>query len=206
MSNDRQPECPAPNETKDLKRTAARDLLVASMAAKKNEMLIAKHTKLVAFCEACEKYHTAFATKQSKRFRRAKTGGAAAETLLAFDAYVNVKEFRDRPVAQFFGDLLSDDTTRSGLTTALVNELDPATRAAKSAEKETADHKARTEFETALVAAEGAIAAYANAKEEEKAVKLIDMESKKRAANRLAESIGLPMPYPSSGTWLTISG
>lgn len=206
MGNDHRPECPGPKETKDLKLEAARNLLVASVAAKKNEQLIARHTKLVAFFEACEKYHNAVATKQTKRFRRAKADGTAAETLLAFDAYVNVKEFRDRPAAQFFGDLLSDETTRTGLTTALVGELDPATRAAKSADKEAADLKARTEFETALVAAETAIAAYANAKEEEKAAKLIDLESKKRAANRLAESIGVPMPYPSSGTWLTISG
>ncbi len=205
-NKNRTPQCASPQETKDARVLAAQGLQRAMVQTKKDEAQIANRTKAVAFFEACWKYDQAFDDKKKKRFvRRGADGKQSSETLLAFDADIHIKEYRDRPVAEFFGNLLSDETTRTGLTTALVNGIDPATRAAKDAAKEAADLKTRGEFETALVAAETAIVAYSTAKDEEKATKLIDMESKKRAANRLAEDLGIAMPYPASGTWLTLS-
>jgi hypothetical protein len=200
------PECPNLDESKKSRLLAAQALQRATLEPKKDEALIAYRTKVLSFFDACTKLNDAAETKAAKRFRRRSEDGTPAETLLAYDANVHVKEFRERPAAEFFGNLLSDTTTSTALTTALVNAVDPGTRAAIDAAEEAADLKARADFEAALIAAETAILAYSTAKEEEKALKLIDMEAKKRTANRLAESNDFPMPYPASGTWLSLSG
>lgn len=198
-------ECEARKPNNDAWVRAASKLQLASTAAKKDAKLIAERTLAVSYFESCEKYWAAVEQKQKSRFvRRRADGTQDAEPLLPFDAHAQIKEFRKRPVAEFFGNLLSDDTARTGATTALMNAVDPGTRATLAAAEDTARLKLRGDYETALIAAETAIAGYANAKEEDKAVKFIDMEGKKRSANRIAESLGLALPYPSSGTWITL--
>jgi hypothetical protein len=201
------PVCDAPEANRAAWLKAASELQIATIAKPKDEKKIASRTKAVAFFETCAKYFAAVEVKETKRFRRTRADNAQlAESLLPFDAYVQVKEFRKRPVAEFFGNLLTDDTTRTGVTTALMNAVDPGTREAKQEAADTAKLKLRGEYEAALVAAETAVAAYATAKAEEQAVKFIDMEAKKRAANRIAETLHLSLPYPASGTWITIGG
>ena len=51
--------------------------------------------------------------------------------------------------------------------------------------------------------AEKAKLAYAAAEDKDKATKYLDMEYKKRAANRMADDLKIARPYPESGAWYT---
>jgi hypothetical protein len=116
-----------------------------------------------------------------------------------FDITVTVKEFRERPFAKFFGAVLSSDTVASGVAAAVAAPFDPV----KAEAEEKAEVLLREAYETAVVDAEKAIASHAGEVEPvAKLAKYIDMEAKKRAANRKARGLSLPVPYPDSGFWI----
>jgi hypothetical protein len=158
--------------------------------------LVASLTQETTFYNSCQRLHAA----QSKRDDNVLK--ATAE-FTPFDITVNVKEFRDRPAAKFFGEVLSDADVQKGATSAILNAVDPGTR--EEAAKKTADEKMalQVSFETAIFQAETARVAYEGADDKEKAAKYVDMEYKKRAANRLADELKVPRPYPDAGVWFT---
>ena len=157
---------------------------------------IAMLSEETTFFAACDRYHKSVATA-------ARDALKDGEEFAPFDLAVSVKEFRERPAAKFFGSVFGDSTVQTGLTTALVNAIDPATR--EAAEQKAAAEKIaeRVAYENALLLAEQAILAYESAKDDERTLKYLDMESKKRAANRLADQLNLARPYPGSGVWFT---
>ena len=130
-----------------------------------------------------------------------KNGKEFTSLTRSFDATVTVKEFRERSFAKYWGAVLSDDATRTGLTSAIVGQIDPATRAAREKSEETANIAAWEAYDTAMVAALSAEIAYQSATDAEKLAKYIDLEAKKRAANRKAEALKISLPYPDSGSW-----
>ncbi len=115
----------------------------------------------------------------------------------AFDVTLTLREFRQRPFAKFFGGIFSKDAVATAVSTAITAKIDPV--------KTAADEKARIAlkeaYETAVIAAENAILAYSSAAEADKPAKFIEMESKKRVANRRARDIEWTLPYPDSGFW-----
>lgn len=119
----------------------------------------------------------------------------------AFDITVTVKEFRKRPFAEFFGAVLSSDSVRSGLTSAFVEEFDPQTTAEAEEKAEAEALALRQAYEESIIAAEIAIATHNAALAEAKAAAYVAMEAAKRKANRTAQAIDLPAPYPQSGLW-----
>jgi len=157
---------------------------------------LARLTQETIFFGACQRLLAAQDKQKAKQFKE-------TDHFVAYDTTVHVKEFRERPAAKFFGDLLADDTVRASVTTALVNAVDPATRAAAAEKEAAALLTQRIAYEAALLDAQKAILDFQMAKEEDRALKQLDMEYKKRAANRLADALKLPRPYPESGTWFT---
>lgn len=190
--------CPAADASLEGWAIANADLVTeqGKPQAQQNATRLALATQKVTFYSACmrmresENVRDALAVKQDELF-------------LAFDLAMNVKEFRERPAAKFFGDLLSDEGVSSGVTTALVNAVDPATRAAAAEQEEAERVAAREKFEQAVLDAEKAALDYAAADAASKDSKRLDMEFKRRTANRLADGLNLPRPYPADGVWYT---
>ena len=193
------PECPARDAVVE-RLAAAHSRLVKEKTAvtQSNPNLenIAKCNNMVSLYDACRKRRAAEKIVDDSKL-------ASNASIRTFDLGVVVKEFRKRPAAQFFGDLLTDETTRTGVAGAVVKEFDPTVKAEKAKAEQEAAAADREAYETALVAAEAATNAYETAAIEERAAKYIDMEAKKRKANRVAEKIGVAMPYPGAGTWFT---
>jgi len=161
-----------------------------------NAGLVAQLTQVATFHGACHRRENAKKKSETSVLR-------SGEPFIAVDIAVNVKEFRERPAAKFFGDLLTNDDTRKGMTTAIMGAIDPGIRAADAKTEAAANLALRLKYEDAILAAEQATLVHAAAKEEEKATKYLDMEYKKRAANRLADDLKLPRPYPASGAWIS---
>ena len=190
-------DCPASGAVLERWRDAfARLEVEKSNITKENPNLkaVSLWTHMVTFYDSCRKKRAAEAELDANEFKQ-------ATDLRPFDLQVAIKEFRKRPAAQFFGSMLADDTTRAGITSSVINALDPATRAAAAKAEEVKQTEALEALESALVAAESAIAAYEAAAPEAKASAFIDMEAKKRTANRLAQRVEQPLPYPEAGTW-----
>ena len=171
----------------------------AEEAAKPNDRqdakVLAMLSHVLGYAENCVKV---------RREKGVESANASANGNLArsYDLSVTIKEFRDRPVARFFGNALSDETTRSALAKTLIGELDPAARAAAKLETEKATGELLAAYEQAKFDAEIAILAYNNAELASKSEKLLTMEFKKRTANRAAIAAGVSQPYPEAGTWV----
>lgn len=158
--------------------------------------VLARLTQVVTFYGACQRLRNA----QNKRDENKLKKG---EQFLAFDIGINVKEFRERPAAKFFGAVLGDADVQKGVTTAVVNAVDPATRAAAQKAEDSAKLAVEGAYEVAWLEAEKARLGYESAKEEERSLKFLDMMAKQRAANRLADQLKMPRPYPDAGVWFT---
>lgn len=188
-------ECPA-------LAAIARDLLKShallqaeQVKPAKDPAVVARWTNVVTYFDSCNKSRKA----QEALSASATKAGALARS---FDATIAIKEFRKRPVAKFFGEILADDTTREELTTAIVGAVDPATKeAAAKAEAKTRLALMKA-YEEAVLKAQNSMIAYDSAKEEEKAAKLLQMHYDQRTANRAAEALGIALPYPEAGTWV----
>ena len=159
-----------------------------------------KHENAKVFYSACWRYQEARIDVGELE----KRGAGKKQVARSFDLEVAVTEFRKRPLAQFLGDVLAAEGTRAGITSAVVTLIDPATRAVAREKAALEAEKAQEAFEAAYIAGEMAIAAF-NEKADSDASKAkahIEMEAKKRAANRSARAIGRPVPYPDSGLWI----
>ena len=171
--------------------------LVAEQAkpqSAQNAVVVATSTHQITFYSACIRMRDAENVRDALVLKD-------LEAFVAFDLAMNVKEFRERPAAKFFGDLLSDDTVRGGVTTALVNAVDPGTREAADEKREAEIVAARVKLEQALLEAEKAALEYAAADAATKEAKRLDLEFKRRAVNRAADELNLPRPYPADGVW-----
>lgn len=160
-------------------------------------------TTTLAFFDSCKKQKDASDARAKKLIQlhqpltpNGKTG------VVAYNMKLAIKEFRDRPVAKFFGELLADDTTRTALTDALVDQLDPAKRATAAQAAANQLDTQREAYEQAWIAAEKKAIEYASAGPDEKALALLDLRAAQRAANRAAAKLGMDLPYPEAGTWL----
>lgn len=166
-----------------------------STKPKPSSAVVSRWTNLVTYFESCSKSKSA-----AKEITDKKT--AVAALARSFDLTIAMKEFRNRPVSKFFGEILSDDSTRKDLTSGIIGAIDPATRDAKAK----ADAEARAillkAYEDAILKAEGSLLAYESARPAEKATKLLQMYYDQRSANRAAEALALALPYPGAGTWL----
>jgi len=196
------PQTPCPSSTAILQRLiAAKANLVAETAKKTpDEALTARYTQESSYYSSCQDYRAAEEIE--------KSGFKSGYSALTYDLFVTVKEFRERPVAKFLGKLLGDDTTRTALTTALTSPFDPQARATANAAAATALATKRGDLEEAIVEAEKAVVAYTAAADgsSDKSTKYIDMEAKKRSANRLADALGVKRPYEGAGAWVFGSG
>ena len=189
--------CPDAMDARRLLVEAHARLEVENTKKPKNEARVALHTNEKTYFDSCIKLQGLRSAIDKGKF--SVTNNMAR----SYDIDVIIKEFRKRPAAEFFGDILSDDETRKSLTNTLVGAIDPATRAENTEEEAKKRNDSLQALETAVVAAETAILAYNNATgDNDRASKYIDMESKKRAANRNAADLDLPLPYPASGTWI----
>ena len=161
---------------------------------------VRKHENAKVFYSACWRYQEARLAVEELE----KNGAGRNQIARSFDLEVTVTEFRERPLVEFLGDVLADEGTRSGLTSAVVAAIDPATRAVARESAIVAAEKAQEAFEAAYIAAEMAIAAFNEKVDSDpgKAKAHIEMEAKKRAANRSAKALGRPVPYPDSGLWI----
>jgi hypothetical protein len=190
-----QEKCPAAGSSND-DWLRAHGLLQAEKAKpKKDTVAISLWANVVTYFDSCHKSQLAKAKLENSK----TVVGALARS---FDLTVAIKEFRKRPVAKFFGEILSDDATRKELTTGIVGAIDPATR--EAAAKEAAETRLAllTAYEDAVHKAQESMLAYESAKDEDKAAKLLKMHYDQRAANRAAEALGIALPYPEVGTWL----
>lgn len=167
----------------------------AKPAGAQDERVLKLRGAASEFFKACYEFRSHLsAESDSKIGRRGVKAGA-------FDITVTFREFRERPFAKFFGKVLATDAVSSGISSAVVGAVDPGTRDAASKAEETARTALYEAYEAAVVAAELAIAAYDAAVAAEKPAKAIEMESRKRAANRKAEELRIVPPYPDSGLW-----
>lgn len=120
-----------------------------------------------------------------------------------YDARVAIFEFKERRALKFLGELLSDDSVATGISTAVVNEVDPVKQQEKAAAAAASQLELMKQYETAQVEARKAIVKYDAAEEgPAKDEAEIDMMALKRAVNRLANQLGLSLPYPAAGTWI----
>ncbi len=188
------PPCPSSAKARKLWGKTHAELENEKTKTKPND--VPRLTSALQYYKSCRQHLVLTSQYEEAEKELAKGTGA-------FDVTVTIKEFRKRPFAEFFGGVLSDAATRSALTSALVGEIDPATKKKTEEEEQKEALTARQAYEEAVVAAEIAIAKYdPNAAESaEKLTLYLDMEAKKRTANRRAEAIGLPAPYPESGSW-----
>jgi hypothetical protein len=193
---DATPPCPAEPTSLDLWMRKHADLAEATAKPKgeQDAREVAALTTAEVFFRSCSRYRRLEALLDADGLKDQEAAGP-------FDLTVSLKEFRKRPFAQFFGAVLSESATQRSLTTAIVSGIDPATRAKAEAEREEASLAQREALESAIVAAEKARVVYESADEEDKPLRFIDMESKRRAANRKARALGVTPPYPGSGYW-----
>lgn len=155
---------------------------------------VLRYTNSLLYYQSCKKQH-------ALGLKLVNTREQFTSLTRSFDATVTVKEFRERSFEKFWGAVLSDDAMRTGLTSAIVGQVDPATRAAREKTEETANIAAWEAYDTAMVTARNAEITYLSATATEKPTKYIDMEAKKRAANRKALSLSISLPFPESGLW-----
>ncbi len=160
-----------------------------------NAKTLSMLSNAVSYFENCSKAQESAA----KVVKLTPSNGKLARS---YDFSVTIKEFRKRPVAQFFGDALSDGDTRSSLASTLLGEIDPYTKAKAKEEETKVQLAALGVYEQARHDAELAIIEYQNASATDKASKLLNMDFKKRAANRAADRAGVTQPYPDKGTWI----
>lgn len=188
--------CPGPDENAELwsKANARVVAETAKPEAKRDVTKVVAVTQVANFYGACSRVSKAAEAIEASKL---KTTGV----YLPYDVAISVKEFRERPAAKFFGELLADDKVIEGVTGAAMHAIDPGTREAdkkaKAAEKQTQ----REAYEQALLDADKAQVEAENAKAEERPAKELDAQFKKRAANRLADELGLQLPYPELGLW-----
>ena len=107
------------------------------------------------------------------------------------DVHVEIKEYRKRPVSEFLGALLSDSDLQKAYADAVTTAV--------AGEKAPGQVELDTAYETALVSASKAIAAY---EADPTNANWVAMEAAKRAANRIASEQSRPLPYPDSGLWI----
>ena len=121
-----------------------------------------------------------------------------------FDLQILIKEFRDRPVARFFGELLSDDDTRQGIASAITSRINPAELQEAAEEETNQTQMLRVSLETALLAVRrqeielSALPAGSN----ELRIKELEVQAAKTSANRVANELGQGLPYPSEGLFV----
>lgn len=157
---------------------------------------VALHVQEKTFIEGALEY----LASAKKVVENALDDGDVART---FDMSVDIKEFRKRPIAEFFGDVLSQEAVQTGIVSALDAQFNPATRKATSDAEAAKALEVQTALEDTIVAAHTAQATYENpASAAEKATAYVSMEAARRKANRLADQLGVPLPFPGSGVWL----
>lgn len=143
-----------------------------------------------------------------------------------FDFDVTIKEFRRRPITEFFADVLSDEGFQKSATESVLDLIDPATIAQNQKEKEDELNEARGSLDEAIVEAENerdmldelevALEVMESADEPD-LVKIAEqnrkirsqrrtLESKQRAANRAAIELSIDLPYPAQGLFLQSGG
>lgn len=189
-------DCPGPDETAELWAKANARVVeeTAKPEAKKDVTRIVAVTQVANYYGACSRVSKAAEAIESNKL---ETTGV----YLPYDVAISVKEFRERPAAKFFGELLADDKVIEGVTGAAMHAIDPATREADKKAKEERIQTKREAYEQALLDADKAQVEATSAKAEERAAKELDAQFKKRAANRLADELGLQLPYPELGLW-----
>jgi hypothetical protein len=176
-------------------QTAFSGLKLASNPKSPLTKELATETAYITYYDSCKK-----AVLAQKKMDKA---GEQSLKYLArtYDIDISIIEYQKRPWVKFWGEVFSDAEVQKGVSSAIVNAVDPAKR------KEAAEANAAgrlvlmKSYETARIEAEKAIIAYSSAAEVDKPTKLIDMESKKRAANRIADELKVDLPYPVSGLW-----
>jgi hypothetical protein len=193
---DQDPPCPPKQAAFELWARKHAALVEETAPAKSHQdaRKVAALTAAETLFESCTRFRTLETWRSEDGLKDGDPAGP-------FDVTVTLKEFRKRPFAQFFGGVLSEGATQKGLTAAVLSGIDPATRARAEEEKERALLGLREDLESAVVAAEAARLAYDRAHEEDKAQRYLEMEAKKRTANRRARALGVPPPYPESGYW-----
>jgi hypothetical protein len=189
-------ECPGDGEDLELWSKANAQLVVetAKPEAKRDVAKVVAVTQVANYYGACTRVN-----KASKAIEASKLKAHSA--YLPFDVAISVKEFRERPAAKFFGELLADEKVIEGVTSGAMHAIDPGTREADKKAKEAATLTKREAYELALLDADKAQVEVASAKADERAAKELDAQFKKRAANRLANELGLQLPYPDLGLW-----
>ena len=117
-----------------------------------------------------------------------------------FDLTIEIKEFRKRPIARFFGGLLTNDTTRSQFVQPIVSTIDPATRQAAQALEEANQTALKVALSDLIDKAEQARREYEQATEgPDKEFKKDKLLSAQRTANLKAQEAGIKIPYPEAG-------
>ena len=121
-----------------------------------------------------------------------------------FDLTVVIKEFRKRPLIAFLATLLSDETTRSELSQAIVPAINPADIAASQAEREANLTALKIDLSNLIDKAEQAKREYNQAiSTPNEEAKKDQWRSAQRAANLKAQEAGIAMPYPEAGFFRT---
>ena len=183
--------CPARDRAKRRWLDSNEALASENAKSKKNAKLVARFTNAITHFDSCQKYIV----------EKSKAIGEKAR-LRSFDVTLTIKEFRKRPFAEFVGSVLSNQKVQEGFATSAVALVDPVARRAAREEERSKKEEKLSAYETALVTAEKSITAYEAAEEADKALKFIQMEADKRAANRRALALGADLPYRGSGTWI----
>ncbi|RLA48032.1 MAG: hypothetical protein DRR42_17155 [Gammaproteobacteria bacterium] len=156
---------------------------------------IATETAYVTFYDSCKK-----AVSAQKKIDKAQEQ-SLKYLARTFDIDISIIEYQNRPWVKFWGEVFSDKEVQKGVSSAIVDSIDPA-KQQEAAEIKAAEKLALMKtYETARIEAEKAIIVYNSASDADKPTKFIDMESKKRTANRIADELEVALPYPSSGLW-----
>ena len=121
-----------------------------------------------------------------------------------FDLNVHIKEFRERPVIEFFANIINDDTTRQELAKPIIAAINPETIKAARESAQTSLTELKINLSKLIDEAEKAKRDYEQAlpgfdKDNKKDV----WQSKQRAANLKAKEAGVNIPYPDAGYFRT---
>lgn len=153
-------------------------------------------TLVSGYADACIKIRRESATRQK------------LEELIArsdpMDIRLTVLEDYPKPFAKFFADMLGDDDLKKELTSAISDSLDPAKAEEERQEEEESRKTAIAAYESAVIDARRLAIEYEAidvAKNPfDKRKKELEMTSAMLSANRQADALGLPLPFPEIGT------
>lgn len=191
--------CPPPDSSTEIVDDTIRPAVFAeqSKGDAADQQVLATWSQAREYFEACRSIRNKIDAQDKISF----DDGDRART---FDLKILVKEYRDRPVARFFGELLSDETVQENLSSAINAQVNPLERKKAEDEEKTEQQTLQLSYETAVLNARKLELELSKLNDEstEYALKLLEVQAAQSAANRAAQTLGRGLPYPMVGLYV----